>query len=327
MVDSIDDSAKPSWTERWAVGVPVAAAVCVIFFARAWGVPWSGLSVAAVAVVGWLLAVAGRWGWRRGALERWVLAAAVVAAVGVVGYWAGWRLSRGLVMAAWPVLGLAVLEASFGQGRIHPLMVRLAMGGVTGVLLLGILVVPMRVRVEWPAGMGGAMIFLLRVSLAAGVVVVAAHVWQRAGDPRLHRSLRRVVRSVVFAAGVWLPLVWWHPRGLLAEFVRTENAAFLALVALVAWARHDPDPSASEDDGRRVKWAAVALAALAAGGWLYGWHHGMHAQRSVYEGVAVGALVLAAGVWWGQRRGRAAVGVVGWPELALIMMGLTAWIS
>ncbi len=296
--------------------MPVVAAACVIFYARVWGVSWHGLSVATVAVSAWVLAVLAQWPALRAGRERTVALAAVGLAVAVVFYWAGWRLSRGLVMTAVPVVALAVFQCLLGLGRHHPLPLRAAVAGGTAAAILVVFTVPL----PWPSA--------LRAGLAVVVMAGAVSVWREAGRLRVSGGSQRLARSVIFAAAVWLPLVWWRPGALLLEFGRWENAAFLVLVLLVAWAR--PEAGAVGLDAWRRRWvslAALALAVAAAVGFFMAASREMAAPRGVFLGVGAGALVLSGWVAWPRRSGSAvAAGLAWWPEVALIVMALTAWL-
>jgi hypothetical protein len=245
---------------RWAVGAPVAAAAGVIFFARAWAVPWHGYSVAAVAVSAWILGVVSRWGDLREGRERLGAKVALGAAAALVLYWAGWLLPRGLVLTALPLAALA------GQAAL----------------------------------------------------------WRRGGRVRFHAGASRWVRSLAFAAGVWLPLVWWHPGALLREFLRWDNAAFLVLVVMVGWSRDEMAAGRPASERRESMRWALGLAATAFVGWWLSGYAGMAAPSAVYSGVAAGALALAALLGWGRIWGKAAA-IGWWPEVCLVAMLLTTW--
>jgi hypothetical protein len=153
---------------------------------------------------------------------------------------------------------------------------------------------------------------------AVPVVAMAGQVviWRRGGWFRISEGARALARSVIFAAAVWLPLVWWRPGALALEFVRLENAAFLGLVMLVAWARADVETGDTPARGSVVR-GALVLAVASAAGWYLSMGEGTAAIGAVYAGVGVGALVLAllAGRW--------VQAAVWWPEVALVVMALT----
>ena len=86
----------------------------------------------------------------------------------------------------------------------------------------------------------------VRVAVAAFVVAGAYSVWREADRVRISDGSQRLARSFIFASAVWLPQAWWRPGALLMEFLRWENAAFFALVLLVAWARPEVGGEASE---------------------------------------------------------------------------------
>jgi len=314
MVESAFSSSTPPWPVRWAVGAPVVAAACVLFFAKAWGQPWHGPSVAVVAVMAWIFAVLAQWAALRPGAERMAAAAAVGAAAAVAFYWAGWRLPRGLVLTGLPVAALAIFQCLLGLGRHHPLPLRAAViGGSAGAVL-----VVLNAPLDWPP--------VLRIGLVGVVVAGAVSVWREAGRVRVGDGSQRLARAIIFAAGVWLPLVWWRPGALLMEFLRWENAAFLALVLLVAWARPGAGagPSGLTPARRRgLALAALLLAAAAAAGFLLASARGMVPPGTIFLGGGVGSLALLGWVGWTGRPGGVAAW---WPEVALLVMaGTVLW--
>jgi len=318
MVDSSDFARVPPWPVRWALGVPVVAAASSLFFARAWGYSWQVEGLATVSVAGWILGLLGQWAQLRPGWERRLAVGGLVAAVAAVVFWVGWRLPRGLIWTSLPVVVLAIFQCLLGLGRHHVMPLRVAVAGGGLVALLVLLGVP----VAWPP--------LLRLLLSAVVVAGVFSLWREAGRVRLADGSQRLANAVIFAAGVWLPQVWWRPGGLLAEFLRWENAAFLVLVWLVAWSRPDAGlvPAGFSAVRRRsIVLAALVLAALAAAGWGVAWERGWSAPRTIFLGVGVGALVLAAGVGWSASAGRRVGGWLAWcPEGALLAMAWVAWL-
>lgn len=259
MVDPADSMERPPWAVRWAVGVPVAAVAALLFFARAWDVPWHWRSVAALAMAAWILGVWVQWPVFRRGRERWVVLGALVFAGVALLLWAGWRLPSGLVLAAVPVIGLAGLEAALGFGG------------------------------------------------SAGFAV-----------------LRLFLRAAVFSGGIWLPLVWWDGAALPREFLRLENAGFLALAYLVAVARASV-PGMRLPWGA-VRWGAMILAGAAAAGLVSAAVGRLAATCAVYLGVAAGAATLAL---WLEVRGRwpRQFGLAGWfPEVVFGVMVVTTMI-
>ncbi len=307
------------------MGVPVAAAAAVLFFGRIWGVspPWP--AVATVATVGWLLAAWARWPMLRSGSERWLMPGVVAVACAAVFYWGGWKLPRGLVHASVLVLGLAVIEGALSRGKPHPFFARLVMGGFAGLLIFKVFSTMQAGRAGelagWdrgPAGIGW------RVGLMAVALLGSVWLIGQADRVAVWGGVRRGLRSVIFAAGVWLPLVWWDAAELVREFQRPENAAFVALVYLVAWGR----PQGASERGPGKRWpvlvASIVLCVLCAAGAMVWDAPGAAPPRLVFFGVAVGAAVLASmiGLAWAiGKPGRAA----GWfPEVALVAMALTA---
>lgn len=312
------------WPVRWAVAAPVAAVAAAVFFARAWGVPWHGYSVASVAVAAWIFAMWTGWSWRGGGREGWWAVAMLAVAVAVVGWWAGWRLPRGLVVAAVPVGVLSVFHCLLGSGGSHPWLLRAAVAAGGLLVLLVVLTVPAELLAPGVAAMGGALVLAGRLVVAAAVVAGVVSVWREAGRVRVGVGVRRLVRAGLFAAGVWLPMIWWRPEGLWSEFERWENAAFVVLVLLVGWARPAGTPDGYRVMRRHVAMAAGLLSGAAVFGAVAAGGRGHEPTQTVFLGVAVGALGLAALTAWPWRGGRLPVWAW-WPEVVLVLMAWVAW--
>ena len=138
MVDSVVIPSSPPWVVRWALGAPVVAVVCILFYARAWQHGWHGQTVAAVALCAWIFAVLVQWPGMRSWRERQAAAGLVVVAAGLAVYAAGWKVPRGLVFTAVPVVGLAFFQCLLGLGRHYPMLLRGAvlMGGAAALLVV-----------------------------------------------------------------------------------------------------------------------------------------------------------------------------------------------
>lgn len=319
MVDSVVIPSSPPWVVRWALGAPVVAVVCILSYARAWQHGWHGPTVAAVALCAWIFAVLVQWPGMRSWRERQAAAGLVVVAAGLAVYAAGWKVPRGLVFTAVPVVGLAFFQCLLGLGRHYPMVLRGAvlMGGAAALMVV------------WQVPFGWAP--MMRVAVAAFVVAGAYSVWREADRVRISDGSQRLARSFIFASAVWLPQAWWRPGALLMEFLRWENAAFFALVLLVAWARPEVGGEATGAGraGRRwVGWAALALAvATGLGGGWPGQEWSVGAPRVVLLGVAAGACVLAVVV----RVGRSGYGwgrfLAWWPEVALLGLAAGVWLA
>jgi hypothetical protein len=322
MLESVHNHFDRPWLVRWALGAPIAAAACVVFFARAWGVPWHGYSVAAVALAAWIFGVLAQWPALRTGRERWLAALAVAMASLALVYGAGWRLPRGLLAAAAPVGALAVFQCLLSLGRSHPWLLRVAAVVGSAAALLAVLSVPLEILAPRAAALGTPLRFAVAFVVVAGAVAV----WREAGRVRVGDGTQRLARAVLFAAGVWLPMVWWRSEGLVSEFMRWENAAFLVLVLLVAWARPQGCPDGDRSMRRHVALAALLLAGAAAAGFFAAATRGYTPTQTVFLGVGAGALVLSALLAWPRRPGQPPPAFVWWPEVVLVLMPLTAWI-
>lgn len=276
------------------MGAPVAALAGMFLFVKAWGVPWHPASVQAVVVAAWLCAALGQWGTLRSSLERVVMSSVMLVALGVLGFLAGWRLSWGLVAAALPVAALAVFQGFLTLGRNHPAALRVAALGGSAAAFVAVVTVPLD-RLAPGLGMAGP---LLRYLVLAALVVGGMSVWREAGRLKVGEWVLRLARSVLFGMGVWLPTAWWRNEGILSEFRRPENWAFLALVLLVAWAR----PAVAGEPAVRRRWfvagGALGLAMMAAVGWRHALSQDWHAPKTVFVGIGIAAIVLAALQWW-----------------------------
>lgn len=279
---------------RWAMGAPLAALACMVFFVKSWGVAWSPLSVQAVVVAAWVCAAMGQWGVLRSGGERAAMLVVMAGAVGVLVYWAGWRLPRGLVEAALPVGAMAIFQGFLTLGRNHPTALRVAALGGSAVAFLVVASAPLD-RLAPGLGAAGS---LLRYLVLAALVVGALSVWWDADRLKVGEGVLKLARSVLFAMGVWLPMSWWRNEGILAEFRRPENLAFLALVLLVAMARPAFSGEPAQRTRRMVAGAALGLALAAAGGWVHAVSRDWDAPKHVFAGIVAAAVCLGALQLW-----------------------------
>jgi len=286
----------------------------MFLFAKAWGVPWHQASVQAVVVAAWVCAALGQWGTLRSSRERLAMGGVMVAALGVLAYFAGWRLSWGLVAAALPVAALAAFQGFLTLGRNYPAALRVAALGGSAAAFVAVVTVPLD-RLAPGLGVAGS---LLRYLVLAALVVGAVSVWQEAGRLKVGEWVLRLARSVLFGIGVWLPTAWWRNEGILSEFRRPENVAFVALVFLVAWARPVVPGAAALRTRRVVSGAALALALVAAAGWRHAVSQGWPAPKAVFLGIGLAAIALAALQFW-RWPGPARPPVIAWfPELVFL---------
>jgi hypothetical protein len=300
---------------RWALGAPVVAVAAMLFCAKAWGVPWHGITVATAAVAAWVLGGLVQWPSLKPGVERSGMLLALVLASATAFYWAGWRLPRGLVTASAPVVMLGSFQCLLVLCRRQamPLLAAVFVGVAAAMLVI------VKAPIELPAA--------LRFGLIGVVLAGAVAMWRSAGSLVMGDGSQRLARTLVFAAGVWLPLVWWRPGALVGEFLRWENAAFLALIWLVCWAR--PEPGGTAVPRTRRGWllsAALVLAAASTAGVFGCLALELEAPRAVFLGVGAGSLVLAAVVGWAGRCGRAGLALSWWPEAAILVMALTVWL-